>query len=59
VQIEGPLGKMSYEIPAYMTIAADEESRTRVLDVLDAEDSKQRAMWGTYSLKPTTQASPI
>jgi len=46
VEIEGPLGKMQLPIPAYMNIHANEESRTRTLSILDAEDRKQRQMWG-------------
>jgi large subunit ribosomal protein L6 len=38
---------MSYQIPPYMSIAVDEEARTRTLAIEDAEDRKQRAMWGT------------
>jgi large subunit ribosomal protein L6 len=46
VEIEGPLGKMKMAIPAYMSIAADEASRTQTLSILDADDRKQREMWG-------------
>jgi large subunit ribosomal protein L6 len=46
VQIEGPLGKLSLEIPPFMSIASNEESRTRSLSILDANDKKQKAMWG-------------
>lgn len=44
--MEGPLGKMQMPIPAYMSIATNEEARTRTLSILDAEDRKQRQMWG-------------
>ena len=46
VEIEGPLGKLSVEIPPFMSIASNEESRTRSLSILDANDKKQKAMWG-------------
>lgn len=46
VHIEGPLGKMNYTIPPYMSITANSEARTHTLSILDAEDKKQRAMWG-------------
>jgi len=46
VEVEGPLGKMQMPIPAYMSIATNEEARTRTLSILDAGDRKQRAMWG-------------
>jgi len=37
---------MSYDIPAYMSIEGDEAAKTRTLSILDAEDRKQREMWG-------------
>lgn len=46
VEIEGPLGKMSYPIPAYMSVEVNEDARTRTLSIQDAEDRQQRAMWG-------------
>ncbi|GAB7330519.1 hypothetical protein MBLNU13_g02115t1 [Cladosporium sp. NU13] len=47
VEISGPLGTMKMNIPAYMSIEANEENRTRTLSILDANDRKQREMWGT------------
>lgn len=46
VEISGPLGTMKYDIPAYMSIQENEENRTRTLSILDANDRKQREMWG-------------
>lgn len=46
VEVSGPLGKMAMGIPAYMSIDVNDESRTRTLRILDAEDRKQREMWG-------------
>lgn len=46
VEISGPLGTMKMEIPAYMSIQENEANRTRTLHILDAEDRKQREMWG-------------
>ena len=46
VEIAGPLGTMKMEIPAYMSIQENEANRTRTLHILDAEDRKQREMWG-------------
>ena len=46
VEIEGPLGKMSLSIPAYMAIQADVEKRAYTLSVQDQEVRKQREMWG-------------
>lgn len=46
IHIEGPLGKMTMSIPAYMAINSDEAKRTQTLSILDQEDRKQREMWG-------------
>lgn len=50
VEIEGPLGKMSMPIPAYMNIKTDEAKRAHTLSILDQEDRKQREMWGESRL---------
>ena len=50
VEIQGPLGKMAMEIPPYVDITSNEESRTRSLSILDTKDKKQKAMWGEYTL---------
>ncbi|KAF2718003.1 putative mitochondrial 54S ribosomal protein YmL16 [Polychaeton citri CBS 116435] len=47
IEIEGPLGKMSMTIPAYINIDIDNVSNTRSLRILDQQDKKQRQMWGT------------
>lgn len=46
VEITGPLGTMRHTIPSYMSIQENDENRTRTLSILDAEDRKQREMWG-------------
>ena len=46
VHIEGPLGKLSLPLPAYMNIVSDEAKRTYSLSILDQEERKQREMWG-------------
>ena len=46
VEISGPLGTMKMNIPAYMSIEENPENRTRTLSILDANDRKQREMWG-------------
>jgi len=46
VEISGPLGTMKMNIPAYMSIEENPENRTRTLSILDADDRKQREMWG-------------
>lgn len=47
VKITGPRGHMSQVIPPYVTILADEETKTRSLSILDEQDKGQRTMWGT------------
>lgn len=46
VEIEGPKGKMSMRIPAYMSLQKDEEKRAYNLSILDQEERQQREMWG-------------
>jgi large subunit ribosomal protein L6 len=46
VEIEGPLGKMNMDIPPFVSIASNEETRTHTVNILDPEDKKQKAMWG-------------
>lgn len=46
VEVEGPKGKMSMSIPAYMTLQSNEAARSHTLSILDQEDRKQREMWG-------------
>lgn len=46
VEISGPLGTMKMNIPAYMSISENSENRTQTLSILDANDRKQREMWG-------------
>jgi large subunit ribosomal protein L6 len=50
VEIEGPLGKMSMDIPPFISIASNEETRTHSLSILDSNHKKQRAMWGELSI---------
>lgn len=50
VEIEGPLGKMSMDIPPFISIASNEETRTHSVSILDSNDKKQRAMWGESSI---------
>lgn len=50
VEIEGPRGKMSMSIPAYMNIETDEAKRSQTLSILDQENRKQREMWGELDL---------
>ena len=46
VEIEGPLGKMKMDLPPYVSIASDAETRTHSVSILDPEDKGQKAMWG-------------
>ncbi|KAL6714387.1 54S ribosomal protein L6 mitochondrial [Lecanora helva] len=47
VEVEGPLGKMSLQLPPYMTIEQNPDTRKATLSILDREQRKQREMWGT------------
>lgn len=48
VKIDGPLGNMSLTIPPYMSINPDETGRNFNLQILDAEERRQREMWGMF-----------
>ncbi|KAF2398901.1 ribosomal protein L6 [Trichodelitschia bisporula] len=47
VEIKGPLGEMSMEIPPYVKITRTSPTSAPVVSVEDPEDRAQRAMWGT------------
>ncbi|KAF1977434.1 mitochondrial 54S ribosomal protein YmL16 [Bimuria novae-zelandiae CBS 107.79] len=47
VQIKGPLGELSMDIPTYVKIDQDPALPGPTLSVEDATDKKQKAMWGT------------
>ena len=42
------MGMMKMTIPPYIGIESNDESGTHILSILDAEDKKQKAMWGVY-----------
>ena len=46
VQIKGPLGELSMDIPAYVNINQDPALSGPTLTVEDSTDKKQKAMWG-------------
>lgn len=39
-------GKMSVQLPPYMSLDHDKETRKASLSILDREERKQREMWG-------------
>jgi len=41
---------MAMEIPPYIQIESNDESRTHSLSIADANDKKQKAMWGKYNM---------
>ncbi|KAF2874499.1 mitochondrial 54S ribosomal protein YmL16 [Massariosphaeria phaeospora] len=47
VQVKGPLGELSMQVPAYLTINMDPALAGPTLTVQNSSDAKQRAMWGT------------
>lgn len=52
VQIKGPLGELSMDIPNYVNIDQDPKLLGPTLTIEDSTDAKQKAMWGilAYSL---------
>ena len=56
VEVQGPLGTMAMEIPPYIQIESDDESRTHSLTIADANDKKQKAMWGEHNILSLHQA---
>jgi large subunit ribosomal protein L6 len=46
VQIKGPLGELSMQIPPYVKINTDPALPGPTLSIEDTTDAKQRAMWG-------------
>jgi large subunit ribosomal protein L6 len=49
VQVKGPLGELSMDVPAYVKIDQDPKLSGPTLSVQDSTDAKQRAMWGKHS----------
>lgn len=49
VKIEGPLGKMSMQIPPYINIGMGDGVSSRSVTIMDTEDKKQKSMWGVYT----------
>lgn len=50
IEVQGPLGTMAMEIPPYIQIESNDESRTHSLSIADANDKKQKAMWGEHHI---------
>jgi large subunit ribosomal protein L6 len=46
VQIKGPLGELSMDIPPYININQDPKLSGPTLSIQDSTDAKQKAMWG-------------
>jgi len=49
VEIEGPRGKTSVIVPPYICITESEGGRMQALTVRNAEERRQREMWGEYN----------
>jgi large subunit ribosomal protein L6 len=47
VQIKGPLGELSMQIPSYVNIDQDPKLSGPTLTIQDSTDAKQKEMWGT------------
>jgi len=52
VQIKGPLGELSMEIPPYVNINENAAGSGPTLTVQDPSDKKQKSMWGTFAIAP-------
>ena len=48
--VQGPLGKLDIEIPPFIKIDQDAESRKAVLSIEDAKEKRQKEMWGMCAL---------
>ncbi|KAI4242994.1 MAG: hypothetical protein L6R40_003685 [Gallowayella cf. fulva] len=47
IEIEGPLGKASVQLPPFVSYSVDEAAKKATLSVLDRSSRDQREMWGT------------
>ncbi|KAI4109833.1 MAG: hypothetical protein LQ339_001617 [Xanthoria mediterranea] len=47
VEIEGPLGKASFQLPHFVSYNIDDAAKKATLSVLDKNSREQREMWGT------------
>ena len=47
VTVQGPLGKLNFDVPSFVHFDHDAAARKTTLSVEDQEDRKQREMWGT------------
>ncbi|KAI1932611.1 54S ribosomal protein L6 mitochondrial [Ophidiomyces ophidiicola] len=47
VEVSGPLGKMTLNIPSFCTLDFDPESKKANFGVTNIEDKHQKSMWGT------------
>lgn len=50
VTVEGPLGKQSLEVPAFVNFDHDADSRKTMLSIENKEEKNQREMWGALKL---------
>lgn len=46
VEIKGPLGELSMDVPHYININQDAALGGPTLTIQDSTDAKQKAMWG-------------
>ncbi|KAL8817854.1 MAG: hypothetical protein Q9223_003394 [Gallowayella weberi] len=52
IEIEGPLGKASVQLPPFVNYHLDEGAKKATLTVLDKKQRDQREMWGSSALSP-------
>ena len=48
VEIKGPLGELSMQVPTYVNINQDPSLAGPTLTIADTTDKKQKGMWGTH-----------
>ena len=59
VQIKGPLGELSMEVPPYINISHGTSLSGPTLTIKDSTDAKQKAMWGMCPEIPATHTRLI
>ncbi|KAI4156842.1 MAG: hypothetical protein L6R39_000974 [Caloplaca ligustica] len=47
IEVEGPLGKASVQLPPFVSYAINEATRKATLNIVDRKARDQREMWGT------------
>lgn len=51
VHVKGPLGEMSYTVPSFVEIVRDTPNGPPTVKVLNADERRQREMWGMLDIR--------